>query len=315
MKVIHGDIDKRLIDKGTACALGFFDGVHRGHQKLIHKLIEISTAYGIKSMVFTFEKHPLKVLMDPNAPELITSNREKAGILKEFGVDIVNFNNVDMDFLNTEPEFFLSNMIDRFNVKAIVAGFNFKFGHLCRGDSSFLKEYGRINNLNVNIIDPIRIDGIIVSSTVIREYIKNGNISMANKFLGRCFSLEGSIIHGMERGRKIGFPTANLSIDKDIIVPKNGVYITEIDIDGTKKMGVTNVGYNPTFNNSYISIETHIIGCSRNVYGKHAIIYFHKRLRDEKVFKDLTGLSKQIDDDKQSAIQYFECLKGSTRNT
>lgn len=306
MKIIHGNMEKGLMEGGTACALGFFDGVHKGHQNLISRLLNISSKYGLKSMVFTFEKHPMTVIMKSNAPKLITNNDQKAKIFEELGVDIVNFNNVDRDFLNNEPEEFLSDiLVKKFNVKAIVAGFNFKFGHLGKGDYRLLEQFGKANDIIVSIVNPVYIDGMIVSSTAIRDFIRNGNIAMANKFLGRCFSLEGSVIHGMERGRKIGFPTANIAVDEDAAIPKNGVYITEAELDGVRRIGITNVGFNPTFNNSFISIETHILDFHEDIYGKHLTVYFHERIRDERPFDGIDGLSAQIDGDRQKAIEYF----------
>lgn len=305
MEIIHGNAVKGLYDGGIACALGFFDGVHLGHANLISTLKQLSCNMNIKSMVFTFEKHPMTVLSAQDAPKMITSNEAKASIFESLGVDIVNFNPVNRDFLNYEPEDFLTDiLIKKYNVRALVAGFNFKFGHLGRGDSALLKDFCIAYGIRVEIVKPVIIDGVLVSSTAIRDYIAKGNVSMACRLLGRPFSMEGTVSHGMMRGRNLGFPTANLSIDESMITPKNGVYITSVLLDGMEYKSVTNVGYNPTFKNSSISVETHIIDFCGDIYGRDIKVLFHERLRDEIKFKSIDELSKQIFADRKKAAEY-----------
>lgn len=310
MEVIYENTDFKYKKDGVICALGFFDGIHIGHQKLITKMIEISKLLGLKNMIFTFDKHPMAVLDCKNAPKLIMNNNMKADILENLGVDIVNFNHVDLDFLNLKPQDFLTEiLLKKFNVKAIIAGFNFRFGSHAAGNSKMLEDFGRENGIIVDIEKPVYLDGALVSSTTIRNLISEGSIETANKFLGRCYSLEGTVIHGMQRGRKIGFPTANIQIDDNLIVPKRGVYITKVELDGDVKEGITNIGFNPTFNNNDISIETHIIGSKEDLYGKHIKLYFYHRIRDEIAFKNADELYDQISRDKYAAIKYFENLK------
>lgn len=310
MEVIYGSLKKAFQQNEVACALGFFDGIHIGHQNLISVLKQKSKELKLKSMIFTFERHPLTVLNNEKAPKLITDNAAKVHFFNELGVDIVNFNKVDKEFLSINPEAFLQDiLVDRLNVKAVISGFNFKFGFQGKGDSELLGDFCLRKGLQVNIVEPVCIDGIIVSSTVIRDFISKGNIKMANKFLGRFFSMSGRVVHGKKRGHELGFPTANINIGGDFITPKNGVYLSKVYIGGTVMTGITNVGNNPTFGSNPISVETHIIDFDENIYGKDIVIEFHDRIRDEIVFKNIDELSEQIRNDKISAVNYFKYIE------
>jgi riboflavin kinase/FMN adenylyltransferase len=269
MEVIYDNIDKNLLSGGVACALGFFDGVHIGHANLLSDLKSISKRLGLKSLIFTFRKHPLTILDSRNAQRLITDNNIKTRIFSGYGIDIVNYNSVTPDFLNMEPEsFFKDILVGKFNVQAIITGFNFRFGLKGRGNSDLLKDLGKLMGMYIDIVNPVCIDDIVVSSTAIRNFLASGNINKANQFLGRCYSLSGEVVHGKRRGHELGFPTANLSVNQELITPKSGVYITKVDVDGVLRTGVTNVGYNPTFGHNPISIETHIIDYTGDIYGK-----------------------------------------------
>lgn len=305
MEVINGKINRRFLDGGIACALGFFDGIHIGHQNLLTKLKEVSAQYKLKTMVFTFEKHPMSIINNEFTPKLIMNNTAKAEVFNAMGIDILNYNKVDAQFISMEPEYFLKDiLIDKFNVKAIVVGFNFKFGYKGRGDSSLLCSFAKDNDLKIDIVEPVCIDGIVVSSTNIREFLRSGNINMANKFLGRFYSMSGIVVHGRRRGHGLGFPTANINLTNDLIIPKNGVYVTRVTVDETYKIGITNVGYNPTFGNSSISIETHILDYHKDIYGENIMIEYLDRLRDEIKFNSLQELSQQINKDMLYASRY-----------
>ncbi|HBM81221.1 MAG: bifunctional riboflavin kinase/FAD synthetase [Clostridiales bacterium] len=308
MNIIMGDIDDRAFSNiHTACALGFFDGVHIGHQNLIRVLKDMAFRQNQKTVVFTFEKHPMTILNKGKAPELITSNSEKARIIGGLGIDILYFTKVDEGFLNMQPEDFINDiLIKKFNVSTIVTGFNFRFGKNGRGDCGFLMKFCKERNIRFKVVEPVSIDGMIVSSTLIRELIKNGNIKTANKLLGRHYLMEGRVIHGKRRGHLLGFPTANIDIDKGMIAPKNGVYITKTEIDGTLKAGITNIGYNPTFGNKKISVETNIMGFDSDIYGKYIRLYFYDMIREEIKFNNISELKNQISHDKDIALKYSE---------
>jgi riboflavin kinase/FMN adenylyltransferase len=261
-------------------------------------------------MIFTFEKHPLSLLKREKAPKLITDNKSKTNLFEELGVDYVNYCPISNDFLQTRPEDFLNILREKFKVEAIVAGFNFRFGHKGSGDSSYLLEYGKEKGIGVKIVDPVFIDGVLVSSTAIRQFIADGEVKNAKRFLGRCFSLEGPVVTGKRRGRTIGFPTANIFVRDEIAVPYKGVYIITIKTEAGKNYaGITNVGSNPTFGSNPVSVETHIIGWDDDLYGKWIKVEFHERIRDERTFSDATSLADQIRSDRQAAVEYFNNIK------
>lgn len=305
MKVIYGNNVNYVAPDGTACALGFFDGVHIGHQKLISVLKEYSNSHNMSSMVFTFDHHPMTVLDSARAPKLIIDNQSKIKIFEELGVDILYFSHVDRNFLGTSPGDFLKNvLVEQLNIKSITAGFNFSFGSGGCGNAEFLEDFGMKANMDINIVKPVYIDGMVVSSSAIRTFLSEGNISMANKMLGKPYSIHGKVIHGQERGRKMGFPTINLSLSEEMLKPKDGVYLTSVNFEGMQMVGITNVGTNPTFGGVSISIETFILYYSGNLYGKDVSISFYDRIRDEKTFENPEELMAQLDCDKKFAAGF-----------
>lgn len=309
MEVLVGNNHGKQPVGSYACALGFFDGVHVGHQSLIKALKNVAAQNKLKSMVFTFEEHPMALLDSNNAPKLITDNTTKTAIFSNLNIDLLKYSQITRRFLNTKPEDFLKNiLISQFNVKAIVAGFNFRFGFKGEGDSEYLLNFGRSVGIDVVIVDPFYLDGQLVSSTVIRNMLTDGNITKVNEYLARHYTMHGTIIHGKMRGRNMGFPTANIVIDDDMAVPKSGVYVTRVNIDGEgiSRASVTNIGCNPTFGNNGVTVETHIIDYNNEIYGKEVTIEFHQFIRDEIKFKDQYELSKQITNDKIHALKYFE---------
>lgn len=309
MEVLYGDSCTGHLTGSYACALGFFDGVHLGHQNLISVLKNISRDNNLKSMVFTFEKHPMTLLDRENAPRLITDNVTKTNLFESLGVSTLRYSCVTRDLLNTSREDFLKDiLIRRLNVKAIVAGFNFRFGFKGEGDSDYLLRSGKALGVSVHIVDPVFVDGILVSSTSVRNFLSSGNIHMANKLLGRNYTMRGKVVHGKERGRHMGFPTANMVLDKDILMPGSGVYITKVAIEGEndKKTGITNIGNNPTFGDNPKSIETHIIEFDKSIYDREIVVEFYEKIRDEVVFKSPRELSEQLEKDRIYALNFFK---------
>ncbi|KPU43898.1 riboflavin biosynthesis protein RibF [Oxobacter pfennigii] len=308
MEVIYGGVADTIREGPYACALGFFDGVHLGHQNLITALKDISVDKNYKTMVFTFEKHPLAFLNKENAPMLITDNCAKTEIFEGLGVDLLYFSKVDQDFLHTQPEEFLNEiLIKKFDVKAIVAGFNFKFGFKGQGTSEYLLDYGKRKDLDIKIVEPIFYEGQLVSSTTIRSLIKQGDMEAVQKFMGRNFSICGNVIHGKARGRLMGIPTANIIAKPGLILPKSGVYATKVRVENSdvSYIAITNVGSNPTFGKNPITIETHIIDFSEDLYGRNIKIDFHYRIRDERAFNGPDDLASQVNKDKNYAVRYF----------
>lgn len=295
------DINKE--NTGTAIALGNFDGVHLGHQALIKEMIGIAQKNGYKSSVLMFENHT-KSVIDGRGPSLITCMKQRYDILESLGVDLVFKMDFDKDIMNLSPEEFVSKiLVDKLNVKAVVVGMDYKFGHKAAGDGQTLKELGLKYNFKVKILDPIYVDGEIVSSTWVRNSILNGDMKQAKKLLGRNYSILGKVVHGKRIGNKLGFPTANIDPLINYILPKNGVYSTETIVDGVKYLSASSVGYNPTFNEDVIKIESHIIGFAKNIYSLNIELVFTEYLRKEIKFDNIELLKKQILEDIKRVTQ------------
>ncbi|WP_069649560.1 bifunctional riboflavin kinase/FAD synthetase [Caloranaerobacter ferrireducens] len=292
------EIVKKLISKSlkpTVVALGNFDGLHIGHQTLIKQIVDIAKKEKLVSTVFTFDNHTTSTIKGRNTPKILISKNRKIALFKELGVELlymVQFTETLMQF--TPLEFVEKVLVDILNVRKVVVGFNFRFGYLAKGDVQYLKEIGTKYNFDVIVVPPITKDNILVSSTQIRELIRSGKLNLANKLLGRKYSIEGKVIKGRGIGRKLGIPTANILFDSNIVIPKVGVYKTNTIIDGNKFSSITNIGFNPTFSGEKLNIETHILDYSQNIYGKTILIEFIDFIREEKKFDDISKLVEQV---------------------
>lgn len=282
---------------GTAIALGNFDGVHLGHQALIKEMIGIAQKNGYKSSVLMFENHT-KSVIDGKGPSLITCMNQRYDILETLGVEIIYKMDFDKSIMNLSPEEFVSKiLVDKLNVKAVVVGMDYKFGHKAAGNGQTLKDLGLKYNFKVKILDPIYMDGEIVSSTWVRKSILDGDMKQAKRLLGRNYSILGKVVQGKRIGNKLGFPTANMEPLINYVLPKNGVYSSETIVDGVKYLSASSVGYNPTFNENVIKIESHIIGFTKNIYSLNIELVFIEYLRKEIKFDNIDLLKKQILDD------------------
>lgn len=295
--LVYTDYKKAIKGAPYCIALGSFDGIHLGHQKLIDKVVEKSKELHCNSMVYTFLEHPKRILKPGCSPEIITENYNRVNIMEELGLDAVyleNFKNV----MKMNSETFVEEiLITKFQVKCAVAGYNFSFGQEKDGNADMLKEYGKHYGFEVYIVDAVKINGDIVSSSLIRDRIKNGEVDTVKAYLGRNFSIDGTVIHGRKNGEKLGFRTANLNVDFDIVLPKPGVYLTNTIINNRTYKSVTNIGSNPTFHGKGVNIETHIMDFSGDLYGRKIEVAFLKWRRDEKLFKGPLELKAQIMDD------------------
>lgn len=288
------------IEYRTYVALGSFDGLHQGHIGLINKTIELAKSNNAKSMIYTFKNHPLTVLNKDAAPKLIMRNDAKLELLEELGVDIVNLVPFDTEHMMIPAELFISKLVECYNVEGIIVGFNFKFGYKNSGDVNLLKSLSEKYGFTLHIIDSITKDGEVVSSSNIREQIKNGEVEAANKLLLKPYMLEGRVTKGKQLGRVLGFPTANLEYDSNFIIPNRGVYYTIVKYKSKLYKGITNVGYNPTVGdiNQILTIETYILDFQSNIYEEYIKVYFIKKLRDEMKFNSLEELISQLKRDK-----------------
>lgn len=294
MKVIKAikDID---IEFDTVVTIGNFDGVHKGHQVLIEKTATYAKARGIKSAVFTFLNHPINYFV-PEKVKNIFDEKEKERLIEGFGIDYLIDIPFDKAMTQISAEQFIVKILkDKIHAKKIVVGHDFTFARNKEGTVDVLREIGHEYGIEVEIVQPIKINGIRVSSTFIRELISEGRVDEIPQYLGTPYVIEGEIIHGKANGRKMGYPTANISLKDQIINPKNGIYASRVIINGKKYFGATNVGMNPTVNGKYLSIETNILDFDEDIYGKRVRIEFLEKIRDEKKFESLDELRKQLD--------------------
>lgn len=309
MKVIRDNF-KRKRKSPTFIVLGSFDGIHRGHRELIKSAIDAAKEYNedifdeaikAKVMVCTFKNHPLSTINKELVPKLIMSNKEKIKILEELGVDIVNLMDFNKEFMKISPKDFIFNLKRYYNAQGIIVGFNYRFGYKNLGDVELLSKLSELLNFKLIIVDPIVVDEEIVSSSVIRYHLQEGKIEKANKYLNRYFMLSGKVIKGKQLGRTIGFPTINLDYNKKFIIPKGGVYYTQVEYNNQRYKGITNIGYNPTVEGKKLSIETHILDFDKTIYDEDVKIYFISKIRDEKKFDTIEGLKFQLENDKEFA--------------
>lgn len=289
------------ITKPTYIALGSFDGLHQGHLTLINKTISLSKENDALSMVYTFSNHPLTLVNKEIAPKIIMDNNTKVEVLKKLGVDIICLVEFNKEFMKIEPEDFIKVLIDKFNVKGIVVGFNYKFGHKNRGDISILKKLSENLGFELYVMSAYKSAEDVVSSTIIRKAISDGNILETTELLHRPFMLRGVVIDGKKLGRTLGFPTANLKIDDEIILPKRGVYYTNVEYLNKIYKGITSVGLNPTVCGKQVTVETYILNFDKFIYGDELKIHFIERIRDEEKYDSLDALKEQLFKDKNFA--------------
>lgn len=292
MEVIYDNFSKYLSEP-TFIALGSFDGIHRGHKKIIDTLKKFSAEYNVKSMVYTFKNHPRDILQEKSTKKIITIEN-KISMLKELGVEIVNFATFDKEYMKIYPETFIKKMIEHYNMKGIVVGFNNRFGYKNSGDTNFLKKLGDKYGFEVIVIDGVKYNGEVISSTLIREKLYNGEVEEVINYLERPYSIEGIVVEGKKIGRTIGFPTANITIDEEKIIPKGGVYYTNVRIGKNFYKGITNIGYNPTVNGNNLTVETYILNFDKDIYGENIMVSFIKRIRSEKKFSSIDELKERL---------------------
>lgn len=287
----------------TAVALGNFDGIHIGHRYLIQSMVEKAKERDLKSSVLLFKNHT-KDILESNKDfkvNIITSNDQKFKILQDLGVEIVYIMNFNKSIMKlTGKEFVEKIIIGKLNSKLVTVGFDYKFGYKATGDSHYLKKLGLEKGFLVNIINPIYSEEDIVSSTAIRELIKSGNIERTSKFLGRHYAIEGVVIGGKNRGTKLGYPTANIKLNHNYILPKPGVYKTNTFLNNRKYLSITNIGYNPTFKDNELKIETHILNFSDDIYGEVIEVEFIDFIREDIKFNTVEELINQIKMDIES---------------
>lgn len=288
------------------CAtIGFFDGVHRGHQFMIDSLTTMAHAQGRQSLVITFDRHPRQVVHADYVPQLITTTDEKLQLLHATAADRIEVLHFDAQMAQLSAYEFMRQVLhEKYCVAMLLTGYDNRFGHnRAEGFADYVR-YGEEMGMKVLQNTPIDIDGLRVSSSLIRRLIVEGNITEANNCMGHPYSITGSVAHGFQEGRRIGFPTANIVPESaEKLVPGNGVYATRVSVEGGEWMpAMLNIGTNPTFQRQQTTIEAHIIGFEGDIYGRKVRVEFGRKLRDEQRFESVETLQKQLEADKKEVL-------------
>lgn len=308
MKIIHINypITKNIVSGKLVLALGFFDGIHLGHQRLIEIAHEIAVKKNLPLMVLTFNKHPKEIYAHVKDFKYLTTLDEKAKLIKKMDVDYLGILEFTPAFSKITPKQFVDNVLVRLNADTVVAGFDYTFGPVDIANMPIMKKMAQ-GRFQVITVPKQTFDGIKISSTAVRNAITAGNMTYVSKLLGYHYQLSGKVGHGLRNGHKLGFPTINLTSYDSKILPKIGVYATKTKVDGKWYKSMTSVGYNPTIsNNNHIFIESNLFNFDKDVYGKPTTIKWFKYLRGEIKFDSLDQLKKQMIVDKKHVQEYFE---------
>lgn len=310
MKTYH-NISEYDAQKGAVVTIGTFDGVHQGHQKILLKVAQIAREKQLTSILLTFFPHPRMVLQPESDIKLINTIEERRSLVFENHIEHIVTHPFSIDFARTSAHDYVKKiLVDQLGARVVVIGYDHRFGRNRAASINELRAYGEQYDFEVVEISKKEIEEVAVSSTKVRNALLNGDISTANSYLNRDFSIKGMVIHGKQLGRTIGYPTANLSLKESYkLIPKNGVYITYAIIGGHKYYGMTNIGVNPTVNQGTRQhIETYFIDFKGDLYEQELELFFLSRIRDEKAFKSIEDLKKAVIKDEQTTREYAKQL-------
>jgi riboflavin kinase/FMN adenylyltransferase len=287
--------------KNAVIAIGNFDGVHIGHQALFHEVIEKADAIGGTSVAMTFEPHPMRVLKQNNHPPLITLYEQKQELIKRTGIDVLICVPFTMEFASIPARQFVEDLlVEKIGMKAIVVGEDYSFGKDREGNLEVLRSFAASMDFEVIVANWIKIAKTFpdrISSTRIRELVMNGQMTEAQKMLGRNYQIRGTVVTGRDRGGKVlGIPTANINLH-DELCPKTGIYAVTVERHGVQHNGVANIGYSPTFEEHEFTVEAHLLDFNDDIYNEKIRVNFIQRIRDEKKFSNISDLIEQIKED------------------
>lgn len=310
MEVIHFPDDARpswLVH--PVLGLGNFDGLHRGHLKIVERVKRGAVEHGGTPMAMTFDPHPPRVVRPDKAPPLLMTKAQRLEALQHDGIRCVAVVRFTPELSRWDPETFVRTvLVDWIRVSEVWVGANFLFGRDRSGNFSLLRALGQRYGFRAEKIDPVRYKEFVVSSTRVRRLVSEGRMDEAGALLGRSYYLDGVVVEGRRKGREIGFPTANLQTDNELI-PPDGVYATTVTVDGVVHAAITNIGLRPTFGESTVrTIETHLLKFAGDLYGRRVRLSFVQRLRDERRFDDVDALRAQIEADQRRAERLFARL-------
>jgi len=305
MEYIRKTLDFK-IEEPTAVTLGKFDGLHRGHELLMNTVLEYSKKYQVSSVAFTFDMPP-RNRVEEIVANVLTTNDEKQYIFEKQGIDYLIECPFTTEVMSMEPKAFIEWISKSLHMKYVVVGDDFRFGHKRAGDYHTLQEYEETYGYKTIVLDKLKDSNRDISSTYVREKIADGNIRKANELLGYNYFIKSEILHGKKLGRRIGMPTINMILPKNKLLPPNGVYVTEVLVDGKTYMGVTNVGYKPTVSEErVIGVETYIDDFNQDLYGEKIVVSFLEFIRPEMKFASIEELKAQMESDIQVARKYYK---------
>ena len=297
--------------KPTVVTIGNFDGIHLGHQKILSGVLERTRATDLMATVLTFYPHPSRVLRPEAAPALLATLKQRLSGFEAAGMDAALVMRFDAELAKVSAEDFVRKyLVEILRARAVMVGGNFKFGHRQAGDVKLLEDLGLRWNFEVHVVPPVVIEGVVVSSSAVREALREGRVDEAARLLGRPFALEGEIQPGTGQGRKLVVPTLNLATEQECL-PNNGVYATQTVVQGKTYQSATNIGVRPTFDGTRLAIESHLFDFAENRTSGGMEVRFHARLRDEQKFASPEALKEQVLRDIDRAKEYFR-MEGTT---
>ncbi|WP_010630910.1 bifunctional riboflavin kinase/FAD synthetase [Sporolactobacillus vineae] len=317
METIYLDHKPYIEDKDSnekVIALGYFDGLHLGHRDVIEQAVKIAAEKNLESAVMTFYPHPSVVLSPSKKREdSLTPPELKTEIIEKMGVDLLIFIHFDLALSQLSPQEFIDQYLIKFHAKHIVAGYDFTFGRKAEGNMKNIDQFSR-SMFSYTVVPKVERFGEKVSTTHIRERIHEGAVDEAAELLGRPYRITGKVVHGDERGRTLGFPTANVASEQVFVMPANGVYAVRLNVDGRSLDGICSIGTRPTFYrqpDAKTTVEVYVLNFSGDLYDKQVSVDWYKRLREEIKFSGSEALIQQMDKDKVNTEAYFRSLHDS----
>ncbi|MBP6040864.1 MAG: bifunctional riboflavin kinase/FAD synthetase [Flavobacterium sp.] len=312
MNIFHS-INEFHSDKKTIVTLGTFDGVHLGHTEILKKLTQNTNKGAFESTVLTFFPHPRIILQGKSDLKLLNTINEKIELLEKIGIDNLIIHPFDGKFAELSADAFVKSiLVDQLHVQKIIIGYDHRFGKNRTANIDDLITFGTEYDFEVEQISAQEIDEISISSTKIRTALEEGDIQLANEYLGYQYFLSGTVVKGKQLGRTIGFPTANILLEEDYkLVPQNGVYIVRVEIDGKTIFGMMNIGFNPTVQGKEKTIEVHLFDFDSDIYNCKIQVSIVQRIRSEKKFESVELLKQQLNKDKAFSLHYLNLLEKS----
>jgi riboflavin kinase / FMN adenylyltransferase len=314
MEVFRDIEDFRRPELKTVVTMGNFDGIHLGHQALVGNAVAEAKQSRTKSVVFTFEPHPLKLLAPERAPRMIVNHQDKMDMLQALGVDAVIVQTFDHRFASIQAEDFVRRyLLERLNLSKIWLGRDLRFGRARQGDAEDLIRWGTELGFGVGIVEPILVQGKRISSSRIRQLIEQGRVDEVQPMLGRYHFISGRVVSGHRRGRNMGFPTANLASATELL-PGDGIYATILELQNRCGLSVSSVGRNPTFGEGSRTVEAFILDFAGDIYGEAVKLSFVQRIREERMFAQIEDLVTQMREDVQAARAIFDQINFGCKN-